>query len=133
MPVQFNQLINQPTNQSLAITLCNTTRLRVQVLVPIIHQHQHSLLSPSPEFQGYCIPLNSPVHSRIRNDKRRHNVQHLPAASPEGVENSGVSGSGEGALAVGGEGVGGDALGGGAAYHVSIDDEICIGMCLFIC
>lgn len=52
--------------------------------------------------------LNSPVHSRIRNDKRRRKVENLMAEAAESVENRSVECAGQRVLAVWGDGVCGD-------------------------
>lgn len=51
------------------------------------------------------LPLISPVHEGIGDDKRRGNVEDLMPESAPGVEDGSVEGTGQRALSVGGQGV----------------------------
>ena len=66
------------------------------------------------------IPLNSPVHSSVRDQERRCDVEHLVSKTKEGVKDGGMAGSSQGALAVRRERVTGDTLGSRAACSVRI-------------
>jgi hypothetical protein len=62
--------------------------------------------------------VNSPLHSRVREDKRRHEVKDLVPAPPHRVPEALREGVGEGSLSVRAQGVGGDALSGLAAAFI---------------
>lgn len=55
---------------------------------------------------GWCVPLNSPLHGGVGDDKRRGEVEDLVAKAPPDIEDGCVCGSGERALSVSAECVG---------------------------
>jgi hypothetical protein len=65
-------------------------------------------------------PLNSPLHSAVRQDKRRHNIQDLVANATGRVPHALGEEAGEGALAVRRQAVRHDALSGLAAALVGV-------------
>lgn len=89
-----------------------TAGLGVEPLIPVPISIESIALHAS---KSGGIPLHSPVHSGIRNQKRRRHVQNLVTEATEGVEDGRMKGTGHRTLAVSGEGVGGDPLGDGAA------------------
>ena len=59
---------------------------------------------------SFNLPLSSPLHTRIRNQKRRQPIQNLMPSPSERVEDRGIQCARQGSLSVRGEGVGCDVL-----------------------
>jgi hypothetical protein len=66
------------------------------------------------------VPLNSPLHTPVRDSQRRDKVQHLIPAPAHNVPEALADESSHGALAVGRQDIGDDALAGAAAALVGV-------------
>ena len=95
-------------------TFKQTTRLGVEVFVSRIYNQQQKIIYIYSNLNN--IPLNSPAHNSISNDKWRNNVESLVLASAEGVEEGSLKGTSQRSLSIGREGVGCDSLRSRAAY-----------------
>lgn len=63
-------------------------------------------------------PLNTPLHPRVGQDKRRYDIEDLVASSPDGVKDTLCKEAGEGSLAVRAQSVGDGTTAGLAAALV---------------
>lgn len=61
-------------NCSFFLTSFQTSRLRVQILVP---KPKIQCMAPNSVVSGHIIPFNRPMHSRVRNDERWGDIKDL--------------------------------------------------------